>query len=131
MSTSKTGSGSGSNPESNTPVTEATQDSLLRQVNSSYMRIEQFVEAVAEVPGLGEALVDRANSTEFALRHQVFRVEHAIAVLGVRRAADTISKFADASRRQSAGRPHFLDKAQKEAESQAGESQESESTEST
>ena len=92
------------------PMNDAVLDDLLQQVHSPDTRIEEFVESLARVPGLGEALVERANSTEFALRHQIARVEHAIAVLGVTRTADTISKYADSTRRQAVATPHFLDK---------------------
>ena len=63
---------------------------LVELIQSSEAEIEQLVEVINKFPGVGDALVSRANSPEFALRNQISRVEHAIAVLGSRRTVETI-----------------------------------------
>jgi HD-like signal output (HDOD) protein len=70
-------------------------------------RTDHLVDMINRHSGLAETIVNRANSTEFALRHQISRVEHAIAVLGQRRIVDTIKKFEMASRTASVPAPHF------------------------
>lgn len=63
---------------------------LLAMLRSPDTPIEEIVEQIEQTPGVSEALLDRANSSEFSLQHQIVRVAHAIAVLGLRRAEETV-----------------------------------------
>ncbi len=64
--------------------------SLEELAQSPHTEMEQMLALIREIPGLSDALLHRANSPEFALRNQISRVEHAIAILGSRRTVDTI-----------------------------------------
>lgn len=83
---------------------------LVEMIQSPSVEIEYVVDVMKQIPGLKDALVERANSPEFALRNQISCVEHAIAVLGLRRTEETI-KAVDTNIRRSSlslSSPHFM-----------------------
>ena len=68
----------------------ASTENLIAMMRSPDLPIEDIVQRVEQIPGISDALLERANSSEFALQHQIVRVAHAIAVLGIRRAEETV-----------------------------------------
>lgn len=85
---------------------------LVELIQSPDAEIEQIVEVLEKFTGMRDALVNRANSPEFALRNQISRVEHAIAVLGSRRTAETIRLQHPTHQQQ---KPHFAPRAEQPA----------------
>ncbi|MGI9518046.1 MAG: HDOD domain-containing protein [Pirellulaceae bacterium] len=94
----------GKNQSTTNPSGKNTWDRLAELAQSPSTEMEQIVQLIEEVPGLADALIHRANSPEFALRNQIARVEHAIAILGSRRTAETIRVQGQA---HSVPAPHF------------------------
>jgi c-di-GMP-related signal transduction protein len=85
----------------------STLENLVELVSSPQARVEHVVATICQHEGLAEALVGRANSPEFALRHQISRVEHALAVLGLSRTIDTIIRYETGHRQSAIAAPHF------------------------
>ncbi|MDG2015413.1 MAG: HDOD domain-containing protein [Pirellulaceae bacterium] len=69
-------------------------DILLGMLKSPETPIDKILKQLDMLPEMSNALLNRANSSEFALKHQIERVSHAIAVLGMQRAVQTVSQSA-------------------------------------
>lgn len=67
-------------------------ENLLEMLQAPETPMRKILQQLDSLPETSNALLDRANSSEFALKHQICRVSHAIAVLGMRRAAQTVSQ---------------------------------------
>ena len=80
---------------------------LAAMLNSPEIETRQIVERLADHADLSLLLIKRANSPEFALRSQITRVEHAIAVLGRSKAAETLETNLRVDRANTHLRPHY------------------------
>ena len=69
-------------------------DILLGMLRSPETPIDKILKQLDMLPEMSDALLNRANSSEFALKHQIERVSHAIAILGMQRAVQTVSQSA-------------------------------------
>ncbi len=67
-------------------------DILLGMLSSPETPIDKILKQLDLLPEMSDALLNRANSSEFALKHQIERVSHAIAVLGMQRAVQTVAQ---------------------------------------
>lgn len=63
---------------------------LLKMLREPETPMVKIIQQLEELPETSNALLNRANSTEFALKHQISRVSHAIAVLGMQRAEQIV-----------------------------------------
>ena len=83
-------------------------DHVLQMLESREFDVCEVVNHLQEnCPEAGESIIERANSPEFALRKQVARVEHAIAVLGHRRVRQTLEDIRRRDARSKPAPPHF------------------------
>jgi len=70
---------------------------LIRLIREPDVEVQDICQLVKRIPGLAGAIVRRANSSEFSLKHPVERIEHAVMVLGFRRTQETVEKRRDAA----------------------------------
>ena len=67
-------------------------ENLLEMLRAPETPMGKILQQLESLPETSSALLNRANSSEFALKHQICRVSHAIAVLGMQRAVQTVSQ---------------------------------------
>ena len=72
-------------------------ENLLEMLRAPETPMGKILQQLESLPQTSSALLNRANSSEFALKHQICRVSHAIAVLGMQRAVQTVAQKAHAT----------------------------------
>ncbi len=68
----------------------------------------RIIEQIKQNPALAEAIISEANSAEYALAHQICRVEHAITMWGRRRVLAAVQRTRQLNKNaRKSPAPHF------------------------
>lgn len=86
---------------------DALIERLVEVVQMPDSEIEEIGLLVRQLPDLANEILRRANSSEFSLKHQLARVEHAIIFLGLRRTMSTITSWRLQKAHTGKAGPHF------------------------
>ena len=80
---------------------------ITQMLQSPDEEMETIAERLHAIPELSEKLLAQANSMRSGLKHQIQRVEHAIAIIGRQRALQTVELTRSQLKRKRPSAPHF------------------------